>query len=114
MQKVNGSTFELQFADQETLKVEILNRIQLGPFANYVFNGADPVIPVATPYTRQLKKNEDPSSNDLSVKVTFAGAGGGSFRIQITGDQGGDVSTFDHNRAGAEADKQVEYTIDIA
>ena len=117
VKKINGSTFNLQFADQETMKVEILNRIKLGPFANYAFNGADPVIPVATPYTRQLEKsgaNADPNPSFFSVRLTFADSGGGSFQIRITGDAGGDVSTFDYDQAGAQAEEQVHYTINIA
>lgn len=117
MKKINGSTFNLQFADQETLKVEIINPIKVGPFANYAFNGADPVLPVATPYTRQLEKagaNADPNPSSLSVRVTFAEQGGGSFSIRVTGDQGGDVSTFDYEQAGAQSEEQVNYTINIA
>jgi hypothetical protein len=117
VRQINGSTFNLQFADQETLKVEILNRIQVGPFANYALNGADPVLPVATPYTRKLEKggvNADPNPSFLSVMVTFAGAGGGSFRLQVTGDAGGDVSIFDYSQAGAQSEETVNYAINIA
>jgi hypothetical protein len=98
------------------MKVEIVNRIKIGPFANYSFNGADPVLPVTTPYTRQLEKsgvNADPNPSYLSVRVTFAEASGGSFQIRITGDGGGDVSTFDYDQAGAQAEEQVNYTINI-
>jgi hypothetical protein len=116
VKQINGSTFNLQFADQETLKVEILNRIRVAPYANYAFNGADPPLPVATPYTRQLEKggvNADPSPSYLSVMVTFAGASGGSLRVQVTGDAGGDTSIFDYSQAGAQSEETVNYTINI-
>jgi hypothetical protein len=116
VKKINGSKFNLAFSDQETLKVEIVNRIKIAPFVNYVFNGADPVLPVATPYTRKLKTtgaNADPSPSFLSVRVTFAEEGGGSFSLRVSGDQGGDVSVFDYEQAGAQSEEQVNYTINI-
>lgn len=117
MQKINGSNFNLQFADGETLRAEVINRIKIAPFVNYSFNGADPVLAVGTPYTRKLEKaglNADPNPSTLSVRVTFAEQGGGSFRIQVTGDQGGDVSTFDYDQGGAQAEEQVNYTVNIS
>jgi hypothetical protein len=117
MKKVKGSTFNLQFADNETIKVEIINRIKLGPNANYAFNQTDPVLPVETPYTRQLHKtgpNADPDPSFLSVRITFAETGGGSFTLRVTGDQGGDVSTFDYEQAGKQAEEQVNYILNLS
>jgi hypothetical protein len=116
VKKINGSKFNLGFADQETLKVKIVKRIKIAPFANYAFNGADPVLPVATSYTRKLTRagvNADPSASFLSVRVTFAEQGGGSFSLLVSGDQGGDVSIFDYDQAGAQSEEQVNYTINI-
>jgi len=117
VKKINGSTFNLEVADQETLKVEIANRIKIAPFANYSLNGKDPVLPVATPYTHKFEKGSaaaDPTPSFLSVRVTFAEQGGGSFSIRITGDQGGDVSTFNYEQAGAQAEEQVNYIVNVA
>ena len=117
MKKIDGSAFNLQFADLETLKVEILNRIKVAPFANYAFNGADPVLPVATPYTRKLVKtgvDADPNPSFLSARVTFAEQSGGSFRVQVTGDSGGDVSIFDYDQPDGQAAEQLNYIINLA
>jgi len=117
MKKVNGSTFNLQFVDKETVKVEVINRIKLAPFANYAFNEADPVLPVEKPYTRQLEENgvnADPSPSFLSVRVTFAENDGGSFTVRVTGDQGGDVSTFDYEQGAGQGDEQLNYTLNLA
>jgi hypothetical protein len=113
VKKINGSTFNLGFADHEELKVEILNRIKIAPFANYSLNGTDPVLPVATPYTHKVDARADPNPSFLSVRVTFAEAGGGSFRLLVTGDQGGDRSIFDYSQAGAQAEETVNYIINI-
>jgi hypothetical protein len=77
MKEVKVSTFDLQFADKETLKVEIINRMKLGPLANYVFNKGDPGHPVQTAYLRKVEKfqhDADPDPSYLSIRITFAEA----------------------------------------
>ena len=117
MQKINGSPFNLRLADNETIKVEIINRMGLGPNANYAFNGADPVLPVETPYTRLLHStgpNADPDPSFLSVRVTYAGGSGGRFTSRVTGDHGGDTSLFDCQQGGGQAEQQLDYKISFS
>jgi len=106
----NNNPLDLEGQDGEEITVSVQEGGTTGYAVDYDLDGTSGPLP--KPLKFVLKK----SANDPSIMVlffTFQSNGGGSYSIVVTGDKGGDTSSYSVLQFENQASNSIAYTFDV-
>lgn len=128
MQMIDDNPFLLAVENGETITVKIIQSFGMAELVNYSLNGSGMPFPKSTSLEFTVTKNGDgtlgfafrlggfqptgPNPSRLVMLLHFAGNNGGSFKVKVTGSQGG-VSGYSDDQRESEAFRTLMYTFSI-
>jgi len=110
MKKRNNDPLDLIVEEDEVITILIVKSIELAELVNFSLNGSafPGTRPKSEPCVFPIHKN-----SDLAMTLHYVANSGGSFSVQTTGSQGGDVSVFTDTQNEGEAFRTVGYSFTI-